>query len=39
MNFKYIPELNWKWGYPAVILLAAAIVVSCICYFKKKKWM
>ena len=39
MNFKYMPELNWKWGYPAVILLSVAIVVSCICYFKKKKWM
>ena len=25
MNFKYMPELNWKYGYLAVILLSAVI--------------
>lgn len=39
MNFKYMPELNWKFGYPAVILVSAAIAVFCIVLFKKKKWM
>jgi magnesium transporter len=39
MNFRYMPELNWKWGYPAVILVSVAIVIGCIRYFRKKKWM
>ncbi len=39
MNFRYMPELNWKLGYPAVFLLCAVIVILCIRWFKKKKWM
>ncbi len=38
MNFSSMPELGWQFGYPAVI--AASLVVVCICiyYFKKNKW-
>ena len=39
MNFKYMPELEYRWSYPVVILLSIAIVVSCVLYIKKKKWM
>ncbi len=39
MNFRYMPELDWKLGYPAVILLSIIIVVVSIRWFKKKKWM
>ena len=39
MNFKYMPELNWKYSYPVVILVCVCIVVGCIVWFKKKKWM
>ena len=39
MNFKYMPELSWKWGYPAVIVLSVVIVVVSIWFFKKKKWL
>ena len=39
MNFKYMPELNFPWAYPAVAVLSAAIAIGCIVYFKKKKWM
>ena len=38
MNFKEMPELSWKYGYPAVILLSAAIVIYCMWIFKKKKF-
>ena len=37
MNFKYMPELGWKLGYPLVFILSAAVVVICLYYFKKKK--
>ena len=38
MNFVHMPELRWRYGYPAVILLSIAIVVVGIYYFKKKKF-
>ena len=39
MNFKYMPELGYKWGYPAVIGLSALIAAVCLIVFKRKKWM
>ena len=38
MNFRDMPELTWKYGYPAVTVLCVAVVVVCIRYFKKKKY-
>lgn len=38
MNFHYMPELKWRWGYPAVLLLMAVISAFMVYYFKKKKW-
>ena len=38
MNFAYMPELQWKYGYLAVIIGALIIVVAEIIYFKKKKF-
>jgi len=37
MNFKYMPELESKWGYPAVICVSLLIAVVCLIFFKKKK--
>ncbi len=39
MNFRYMPELNWIWGYPAVIIVSILIVVFSLVWFKKKKWL
>ncbi len=39
MNFRYMPELNWRLGYPAVIVLSIVIAVLCLIFFKKKKWL
>lgn len=39
MNFKYMPELEWRWGYPAVWFVVAGIGISMLIYFKKKKWL
>ena len=39
MNFRYMPELNWEWSYPVVIILSIAIVVLSLLFFKKKKWL
>jgi magnesium transporter len=39
MNFKHMPELEWKWGYPAVWIAVILISVSMLTYFKKKGWL
>lgn len=39
MNFTGMPELQWKYGYPAVILVSVGIVAALVIYFKKKKWL
>ena len=38
MNFKHMPELEWKYGYPVVMLLMFVIAISMLFVFKKKKW-
>lgn len=39
MNFHYMPELNWKWGYPLVWLVIVGVVVGMLVYFRRKKWL
>ena len=39
MNFRYMPELEWRLGYPVVIAVSVLIVVFCLIFFKKKKWL
>ncbi len=39
MNFRYMPELEWRYSYPAVIAISLAIVIVCLIWFKRKKWM
>ena len=39
MNFRYMPELEWKYSYPVVIVVCIAIVIICLLWFKRKKWL
>lgn len=39
MNFKHMPELEYKAAYPIVIGVSIAIVAVCLIFFKKKKWL
>ncbi|WP_462271906.1 magnesium/cobalt transporter CorA [Methanohalophilus sp.] len=39
MNFEYMPELKWEWGYPAVVIFMATMAVIMLYYFKKKTWL
>jgi len=39
MNFKHMPELNWWFGYPLVIVLSVIFVTVSMVYFKKKKML
>ena len=38
MNFKFMPELGWTWGYPFALGLIIAIGALLIVYFRRKKW-
>ena len=37
MNFEFMPELSWKWGYPMVWLVMLIICVVIFLWFKRKK--
>ena len=39
MNFEYIPELKWRWGYFGVWGFMLACVAGMLVYFKRKKWL
>jgi magnesium transporter len=39
MNFAFMPELGWRWGYPAVLILMALAAVAMLIYFRRKKWL
>jgi magnesium transporter len=39
MNFKYMPELEWRYGYFMVLGILASIIVGMLVYFKRKRWI
>ena len=39
MNFRFMPELEWKGSYPVIIILSILIVIISLIFFKKKKWL
>lgn len=39
MNFKYMPELEYRLAYPIVTALSILIVIVSLIFFKKKKWL
>lgn len=39
MNFEFMPELDWKWGYPAVLLLMLIVFLVIYIWFRRKKWL
>ncbi|MEK6653366.1 MAG: magnesium/cobalt transporter CorA [Nitrospirota bacterium] len=39
MNFKHMPELEWKFGYPMIVLVMLIVAVIMLFFFRKKKWL
>ncbi|MGC8853153.1 MAG: magnesium/cobalt transporter CorA, partial [Hydrogenobacter sp.] len=39
MNFKYMPELNWKYGYPYSLFLMVSTTLVLIYWVKRKGWL
>lgn len=39
MNFEFMPELKWKFGYFLTWIVMGCIGIGMFIYFKRKKWM
>jgi magnesium transporter len=39
MNFRYMPELDWRWGYPAVLVVMVVSAVVLFRLFRKSGWL
>jgi len=39
MNFEYMPELKWRFGYPFAISLMVVVVIVFLWFFRKRKWI
>jgi magnesium transporter len=39
MNFRYMPELEWKYGYPGVLLVMAAAALLVYRLFRRSGWL
>lgn len=38
MNFKFMPEVTWKWSYLVVWVIILAVIIYMVIFFKRKKW-
>jgi magnesium transporter len=39
MNFDYMPELYWRYGYVSVMAFMFVAAMLMLVYFKRKKWL
>jgi magnesium transporter len=39
MNFDFMPELRWKWGYPTVVGVMVTVGISLFVMFRRRGWL
>ncbi len=39
MNFRYLPELEYRWSYPVLWVLMIGISVTMLLYFRRRRWI
>jgi magnesium transporter len=39
MNFEFMPELKWPWGYPLILGLMLLAAGGLLLFFKRKGWL
>ena len=39
MNFRFMPETQWKFGYPMALVLMACSAIIPMLYFRKRGWL
>ncbi|HAT7848055.1 TPA: magnesium/cobalt transporter CorA, partial [Legionella pneumophila] len=37
MNFKFMPELDWRYGYPLILVTMVLLAILMLYFFKRKK--
>ena len=38
MNFKYMPELEWRYAYLFFWVVVLVVFIGMVAWFKKKRW-
>jgi magnesium transporter len=38
MNFRTMPELEMRWGYPAALCFMFSVALAMVLWFRKKRW-
>ncbi len=39
MNFRDMPDLTWRFGYPGALIVMFFIICGMLFFFRKKKWI
>lgn len=39
MNFEFMPELEWHWGYPLVLGVMAIVAIGMLLFMRRRKWL
>jgi len=39
MNFEFMPELHWRFGYPLILVLMAVVGGGMLLYFRRRNWL
>jgi magnesium transporter len=39
MNFRHMPELNSRFGYPLALASMLLMTIGLVAYFRRKKWL
>jgi len=39
MNFRFMPELKWRWGYPLALGAMALVAIGSLMFFHRRGWL
>lgn len=39
MNFEWMPELTWQWGYPAIMAFMLIVSIGLLAWFRRRGWL
>jgi magnesium transporter len=39
MNFDFMPELHWRWSYPALWIIMVTVSTVLLIYFRRRGWI
>ncbi|HNP70603.1 MAG TPA: magnesium/cobalt transporter CorA [Kouleothrix sp.] len=39
MNFEFMPELHWRFGYPLALALMVVVSTALLLFFRRRRWL